>query len=316
MDNGNFKNNKLKKLINNIKQNKIDTELITNELKMTKFIVPLVKEDETNKYLTLAYGEDNLDFIIPIFTDIEEYEKAEMLLSNKGIDIDLIKISSINDFIEIAENLSTFIGITINIATQNYLITNETLKLLSDKSKSVFDYNCQQLYQISQITDNYELLNVINSEKSEDIFDDVLNALNNSILFSIVYSQENLDDHAYNGTIDINNCPEHLDDLSILVEETPIGKCFVLFTDKLKIKSESSQILSQRPDLHIYSKISNISHICDIILSDDLEGIVINPSEESYYITKEEISNNYETIKSLTLDSYLNKSEVCIFSID
>lgn len=87
-----------------------------------------------------------------------------------------------------------FNGIIVNPYTQKYHISNELLKIVNENQ---FSYNLEQLKQISQNTDNLELIEVIKKQENnqKEIPSDIVNALSNSILFSLVTSEITLDDH-------------------------------------------------------------------------------------------------------------------------
>ncbi len=301
IENNNLKNN-IQKL--KFKSNEQILDNIFYELKNSIFIVPKNKEN----YLTLQYGNSNMDYVIPLFTDYNEIPKND---NNKyGYEI-----VSIDYFIEIAQLDVFFNGILINPYTQKYHISNELLKILNENQ---FSYSLEQLKQISQNTDNLELIEVIKKQENKqqkEIPLDIVNALSNSILFSLVTSEITLDDHLENGATDITYHPEHQKDLSLLITNTDIGDCLILLTDKNQIHTLKTELNSSDPQKYIYSKIANISQLCIEILNNNLDGIIINPHTNSYILSKEAVNNSYNSIKQLSQDPTLIKSNSCIFDI-
>ncbi len=297
-----IENNNLKNSIQQLKiqQSEDILDNIFYELKNAIFIVPKNKEN----YLSLQYENSKLDYIIPVFTDCSQIKQ----------DFGMYEIVSIDKFISMAQADVFFNGITINPYTQNYVISNELLKLLSENH---FTYNPEQLKQLSQTTDNLELVDVIKKQQNnqKEIPTDIVNALSKSILFSLVTSDITLDDHFENGATDINYHPEHFNDLSLLITQTEIGDCFILLTDKKEIENQKKELFTQQPQKYVYSKIANISHICIEILNNNLDGIIINPNTDSYILSKEAVNNSYNSIKQLSQDPTLIRSESCIFDI-
>lgn len=307
-----IENHDMKRHIQNYRltENELFLDLIYESLKESKFIVPF----HSGSYVTLRYESEG-HFIIPVFTDYDEYAGGRELLERNGIAVSQIRIVDISNFIEFGDSLF-FKGILIDMGSESYHVSAELLDLIRMESQSC-SYSSQQLKQIMQLTDNRDLVRHLKSERNTPhcVSDELITALSKSLLFSLVTSRTAIDDHLENGVVDINHYPEHIDDISLIVTETDIGECFVLLTDRDEIRNSKNDIISQNPNTHIYSKIANISHICDFILNADLDGLIINPSSDSYFLSSEALKKSYRSMRKLSLDSSLNRSESCIFNI-
>lgn len=307
-----IENHEMKRHIQNYRltENVGFLDLIYESLKEAKFIVPFHSES----YITLRY-ESKSNFIIPVFTNYSEYVEGRELLEKGGIEVSQIQIMDISNFIELTDNLF-FKGILIDISSENYYVSTDLLNLIRRENQSC-SYTSQQLKQIMQITDNYDLVRHLKSERNtpDYVSDELITALSKSLLFSLVTSRTAIDDHLEDGVVDITHYPEHIDDISLIITKTDIGECFVLLTDREEIRNSKNDIISQNPNTHIYSKIANLSHICDFILNANLDGLIINPSSDFYFLSSEALKKSYRSMRKLSLDSRMNRSENCIFNI-
>jgi len=120
--------------------------------------------------------------------------------------------------------------------------------------------------------------------------------LSNSYMINPVISDEPLDEFAENGIIRCSDVGGF--NLDIL-DEDPI-RLAMIFTSKHELVKFIGET-----DTNCYGQITVLTELFDFILRNDIDGVVINPATQNYYILREEIISQARGIELIAEDDRL-----------
>ena len=100
------------------------------------------------------------------------------------------------------------------------------------------------------------------------------------------------------------------DDVISLAETGPLG---YLYIDEIggqytTVYTSEEKISKIKTDLNKYSQLVNFSHMANFILSDDMDGIIINPNAENVLITRDILLEYCDKLEETCNDSRLNSA--------
>lgn len=87
--------------------------------------VYLTLMDEKNEPVKLTLTEKTEEYIIPIFTDVCEYNEGSEKLTKLFLDEFTQKVLSVDDIKELGDNDDNFKGIVINPHSQNFMMDKD-----------------------------------------------------------------------------------------------------------------------------------------------------------------------------------------------
>ena len=87
--------------------------------------VYLTLMDEKDEPVKLTLTEKTDEYIIPIFTDVCEYDEGSEKLTKLFLDEFTQKVISVDDIKELGENDENFKGIVINPHSQNFMMDKD-----------------------------------------------------------------------------------------------------------------------------------------------------------------------------------------------
>lgn len=279
-------NNHLKKVIEDIKVylekgEDAPLELMFKficELKVSNLLVPAISEGEYVTFENIVSDEDESTFI-PLFTDIEEYNKhesGEEEFIPTAFDFDVYKELVLEDNLD---------GVVINVEGDFLPLDYEFIKELEYDidtldDEDITEYSAEELKDIFETVSNESLVEFINSPLKNDI-ERLYAELSDSVLLNVVISAESLDEIAEDGIIDVNEAEE----LSLCAIEDEHFSLGTIFTDKQAI----DKIISQEPDYFYYGQITILSELFDYVLRNDMDGVILNPNGDDYIIARDDI---------------------------
>ncbi len=279
-------NNHLKKVIEDIKVylekgEDAPLELMFKficELKVSNLLVPAISEGEYVTFENIVSDEDESTFI-PLFTDIEEYNKhesGEEEFIPTAFDFDVYKELVLEDNLD---------GVVINVEGDFLPLDYEFIKELEYDidtldDEDITEYSAEELKDIFETVSNESLVEFINSPLKNDI-ERLYAELSDSVLLNVVISAESLDEIAEDGIIDVNEAEE----LSLCAIEDENFSLGTIFTDKQAI----DKIISQEPDYFYYGQITILSELFDYVLRNDMDGVILNPNGDDYIIARDDI---------------------------
>lgn len=265
-------------------------ERFVNELKMSNLILPAVYDGELFTYQTLE-SDENGDVLLPVFTDIEEYEKHE---TNE----DLCPIPlEFEEYMELIEDDNIDL-ILVNMEGDSMPLGREFLLDIDYEVENVNEpekpYTGEELRDIFNEISNPELIEYLKSEEYLDL-EKLYVELSNSRLINPLISETSRDDEAKDGIIEIDDD----EGFSLAVIEDMNKNTFLtLFTDKKAM--EKTEMI---PELHYYGQISVLSAMFDFVLKNDLDGVVINMNSDDFLIPREAILHQASGIEIIAEDS-------------
>lgn len=280
-------NNHLKDVVEDLRKfldNEEDAplELIMSficELKVSNLLIPGAEEEDSFAFEHIASEEDGSTFI-PLFTDIEEYEKhsledsefepvsfdfefyKDLVLEN---DLDGIILNVEGDFMPIERNF-------IEEMIQEFEVSQDD---------STEPYKPEELKNIFENVSNDELVEFIGDEEANDDIEKLYVELSNSTLLNLVISDESLDDYANDGII----TGDDVDGFSLCTIENEEIHLGAIFTDRQAI----DKAINAESGLYYYGQVTVLSELFDFILRNDMDGVVINPNSDDYLIAREDI---------------------------
>ncbi|MBQ2665593.1 SseB family protein [Methanobrevibacter sp.] len=275
-------NNHLRIIINNIgnyldKGQEPPEDLFVEfigELRVSNLLIPgIVEGDELiSENLTNDAGER----VIPLYTDDEEYVK------DNGLNSDYNPIpNDIGFYVELV-NENNFKGIIINLASESFFIPSDLLNNLSlGPTFSINDnfsgYGPDKLLNIAENTTNDSLVNFIRNSYDE-IFDGLMMELTKSILLNVIVSAENLENYLSNGVI----FREDVGGFELCNTGNDEETFGILFTSKDAILAT----MDYNSEFYYYYQIAILSEFFDYVLRSDMEGVIINPGLDDYFIPR------------------------------
>ena len=240
---------------------------LINEFRYSNLYIPAKRANGT---LNFIIYEDEDGKITPLFTDLDEFHKFF-----KDEDIQVIQ----NSF-ELYQNIlktSNIEGYILNPSSEKYLFKKEFILSIKHIPKTNFyssnPYTKEELKDLKDSIDNSSL---------EEFIADSANIGNNELLFEkmsnatfLTLMLSDLDLNPENGIVDMQEIgPQasmHVDRIG--------GEYATIFTSEEKMKAVNTNKFK-------YSQIINLATLVNFVLTEDLDGIVINPESDNVLITR------------------------------
>ena len=240
---------------------------LINEFRYSNLYIPAKRANGT---LNFIIYEDEDGKITPLFTDLDEFHKFF-----KDEDIQVIQ----NSF-ELYQNIlktSNIEGYILNPSSEKYLFKKEFILSIKHIPKTNFyssnPYTKEELKDLKDSIDNSSL---------EEFIADSANIGNNELLFEkmsnatfLTLMLSDLDLNPENGIVDMQEIgPQasmHIDRIG--------GEYATIFTSEEKMEAVNTTKFK-------YSQIINLATLVNFVLTEDLDGIVINPESDNVLITR------------------------------
>ena len=284
---------------------KIPDELLIHifgELRVSNLIIPAVEDDEEFIFENVNFEEDSTSYL-PLFTNLEEYDKH----IDDGSEFEPLS----NDFDlyrEIIEE-SALDGIIINIEGINITLDKEFISQIPDTEPVAFSdeqpaYSKEELKELFNTVTNDDLVRLMHT-KGKDL-EALMVELSNSYMINPIISDEPLDEISQNGII---RCSDAGGFNLFIIDEDPI-RLAMIFTGK----DEMLKFIDGT-DSNCYGQITVLTELFDFILRNDIDGVVINPASENYYILREEIISQARGIELIAEDDRIRDALDYAFTI-
>ena len=240
---------------------------LINEFRYSNLYIPAKRANGT---LNFIIYEDEDGKITPLFTDLDEFHKFF-----KDEDIQVIQ----NSF-ELYQNIlktSNIEGYILNPSSEKYLFKKEFILSIKHIPKTNFyssnPYTKEELKDLKDSIDNSSL---------EEFIADSANIGNNELLFEkmsnatfLTLMLSDLDLNPENGIVDMQEigprASMHVDRIG--------GEYATIFTSEEKMEAVNTNKFK-------YSQIINLATLVNFVLTEDLDGIVINPESDNVLITR------------------------------
>ena len=272
---------------------------LINEFKYSNLLIPAKKEKGTLNFI--IYEDDDAK-ITPLFTDRDEFRK---FYSDDDIQV-------LENTFELYQNViktTEIEGYILNPASEKYLFSSEFILSITNLPKTNFyssnPYTESELKDIRNNIDNGALEDFITNPSNVGYFEGLFEKLSSSTLLALMLSNRNLTPYAEDGIISMQSTGPlarmHVDRIG--------GEYATLFTSEEKMGHV-------RTDLYRYSQIVNLATLVNFVLSEDMDGIVINPDSDNVLIPRSELLKYSLGFEKYANDERLSTSIFYIFPVE
>jgi hypothetical protein len=270
---------------------------LINEFRYSNLYIPAKRADGT---LNFIIYEDEDGKITPLFTDPDEFRK----FFKDEDDIQIIQ----NSF-ELYQNIlktSEIEGYILNPASEKYLFKKEFILSITHIPKTNFyssnPYTKEELKAIRDCLDNSALEEFIKNPSNIGDYEALFERMADSTFLTLMLSDSNL--NGDDGIIDLREVgPQasmHLDRIG--------GEYATIFSSEGKMSAVKT-------DKNKYSQIINLATLVNFVLTEDLDGIVINPESDNVLITRLNLLKYSLGFESFANDERLSMSIFYMFPV-
>ena len=272
---------------------------LINEFKYSNLLIPAKKENGT---LNFIIYEDEDAKITPLFTDRDEFRK---FYSDDDIQV-------LENTFELYQNViktTEIEGYILNPASEKYLFSSEFILSINNLPKTNFyssnPYTESELKDIRNNIDNGDLEDFITVPSNVGYFEGLFEKLSSSTLLAWMLSNHDLTPYAEDGIISMQSTGPlarmHVDRIG--------GEYATLFTSEEKMGHVKT-------DLYRYSQIVNLATLVNFVLTEDMDGIVINPDSDNVLIPRSELLKYSLGFEKYANDERLSTSIFYIFPVE
>ena len=241
------------------------------ELKVSELLIPVVFDGEKLSFPNIEV--DDGTSLIPLFTSNDELKKYSDEFESFPNEI-AYYIKMVNDF--------GFDGILIDAGSDEFCIDNVVLNKipLTRKVESDNAFDGIKLRDIALSEKNEKLKRFISKDSNFNKFDKLSKILLDSVLLNVVVSEKDLSEFSHDGVIDRNEA----DTFTLFTKNSGRDHYGTVYTD-------TDAIVSFHEDLEFfyYVQVTNKYSVFHFLLSNDLDGIIINPGTDDYYVPRQVI---------------------------
>lgn len=241
------------------------------ELKVCQLLIPVVFDGEKLSFPNIEV--DDGTSLIPLFTSNDELKKYSDEFESFPNEI-AYYIKMVNDF--------GFDGILIDVGSDEFCIDNVVLNKipLTRKVESDNAFDGIKLRDIALSEKNEKLKRFISKDSNFNKFDKLSKILLDSVLLNVVVSEKDLSEFSHDGVIDRNEA----DTFTLFTKNSGRDHYGTVYTDTDAIVSFHEDI-----EFFYYVQVTNKYSVFHFLLSNDLDGIIINPGTDDYYVPRQVI---------------------------
>lgn len=243
---------------------------LIHEFRYSNLYIPAKRDDFTLNFI--IYEDDNGLKLTPLFTDPNEFKK----FFKDEEDIELMQ----NSF-ELYQNVlmtSDIEGYILNPATEKYVFTKEFILDIKNTPKT--NYYSTNTYSIDELkalkdSKNEKLEKFIANRQNVGDYEALFEQLSKSNLLTLMVS-------------DVDLAPKAKDGVISMMDSGPLAQ---MYTDNVggvyaTIFSSEDKMKAVNTDKFTYSQVINLSMLVNFVLSEDMEGIVLNPESDNVLIPR------------------------------
>lgn len=262
---------------------------LINEFRYSNLYIPAKRE---NYELNFIIYEDEDFKITPLFTDLDEFNK----FFKNDTDIEIMQ----NPF-EVYQNIlksSDLEGYILNPSSEKYLFRKEFILSIKNIPKTNYfcldAYSSDELMQMKNQTNN-SLEDFIKNPNNIGNFEGLFEEFSKSVLLTLMVSDVDLAQYAKDGVISMTDsgplAQMHVDKVG--------GEYATIFSSEDKIKQVKT-------DKFKYSQVVNLSMLVNFVLSEDMDGIILNLDSDNVLISRQTLLKY-----SLGFEKYVNDERLC-----
>lgn len=232
------------------------------ELRVSRLLIPADIDGDDINFPNIMAG--NGDMLLPLFTDEDEL----LLYSHEFTPLE-------ND-LEFYRQLvmdSDFEGALINTESDEFFVDRVLLEKITPLENGIKGkgYSIKKLQKLSKKPSNDKLLGFIRNESNFNRYDDAAYLLRDSVLLNAIVYDEALDEAESQGIV------RKKDVGGFVPESRKSGREVygIIYTD-----------LDSIPEDTKYYQVCNLYEVIKFFLSSDMDGIIVNPDDEEYYLPR------------------------------
>ena len=269
------------------------------ELMYSSLIIAGDVSDKTIGIATISLEDETYGLL---FTDMDEFGKVfkeyevESNFYCFGMYLDMLKNTGLDGFI-------------INLASECFILPEdgfEENEILPEYEYSTEDsYTSGELKMLKSQINNSSLEEFIGNPQNIGRYEELFDEVSASTILTLRLSEENLNDLADDGMISM----ERSEPLGFLYSDNMGGNYATVFTSDEKMKGIDTT-------MNKYSQIVNFSQMTSHVLTDDMDGIIINPESDNIVLTREMLLEFSQMWESKCNDPKLNSAIFHMFLIE
>ena len=271
---------------------------LINEFRYSNLYIPAKREDNTLNFI--IYEDEDDGKITPLFTDLDEFHK--FFKSDEDIQV-------FENSFELYQNIlktSDIEGYILNPSSEKYLFKKEFLLAISNIPKTNFfsanPYSEEELIALKESIDNSRLEAFIENPNNIGDMINLFELMANSRLLMLMLSDLNL--NGENSLVSLKKtgpiAKMHMDRVG--------GMYATLFTSEEKMGAINTDKVK-------YSQIVNLATLVNFVLSEDLDGIILNPESDNVLITRYNLLKYSLGFERFANDERLSESIYYIFRV-
>ena len=276
----------------------LDLRLI-NEFRYSNLYIPAKRDGFDLNFI--IYEDDGLR-LTPLFTDPDEFHK----FFTDDDDIELMQ----NSF-ELYQNIlktTTIEGYILNPATEKYVFSKEFILDIKNPPKT--NYYSPNTYTVGELigikdSSNDELEQFISDSRNIGNYEALFEKFSKSHLLTLMVSDIDLTAKAEDGVISMMDSGP----LAQMYTDNVGGVYATIFSSEDKLKYVET-------DKFKYSQVINLSMLVNFVLSEDMDGIVLNPQSDNVLISRTTLLKYSRGFEKFANDEKLSNSIYYMFLIE
>ena len=299
-----IRHDNLRRIMQEIKDVEGDAPLETyhslfREMRHSCLLTPAnVNGDKVN----VIYAKIEDESFGALFTDMDEFRKVFPDFDVEAHSFDF------SQYVEMLEK-GNLRGFFINMSGEDFIFPREFVKYLGDMPEMTYShedsYTSDDLKSLKDSMDNSDLEDFLNDPANIGRYEELFDKISDSTILTLRLSRENLNAMAEDGVISMKETGP----LGFLYTDNGGGMYATAFTSDDKIRTIPTA-------LNKYSQLINFSQMTNYVLSDDLDGIIINPNEENVLLTREVLLEYSPLLEMMCNDSRLNSAIFYLFTME
>ena len=285
-----------------LNDNNVTEELLLrliNEFRYSNLYIPAKRENGT---LNFIIYEDESAKITPLFTDLDEFHKFY-----RDDDIEVL-----NNSFELYQNIiktTDIEGYILNPASEKYLFKKEFILEIKNIPKTSFyttdPYTEDELKSLYDSIDNQALQHFTDNPQNVGDWEGLFEKLANSYVLGLMVSDFDLTSKAANGIIN----QKLTGPIANMYVDTIGGRYATIFSSKERLANVNTPKFK-------YAQIINLATLVNFVLTEDMDGIILNPSCGDVLIPRSVLLKYSLGFERFANDGKLSESFYYLFTLD
>ena len=272
---------------------------LINEFRYSNLYIPAKRDEFSLNFIIYEDGDLRLT---PLFTDHDEFRKFFKDMD----DIELMQ----NSF-ELYQNIlktTDIDGYILNPSSEKYIFEKEFILSIKNIPKTnYYSTNTYTVDELKQLKDskNNDLESFIANPRNIGDFEALFEQLSHCDLLTLMVSDVDLSAKAENGVIS-------------MMDSGPLAQ---MYTDRIggayaTIFSSEDKLKDVKTDKFKYSQVVNLSMLVNFVLTEDMDGIILNPDSDNVLIPRSWLLKYSLGFEKFSNDEKLFDSIFYMFLID